>query len=440
MELKIISNQRKVKGNYICKIMTVAGLNPKNKKVNWDFMSVMGELMSKGNNDGLGYTAVNPKGNIFGESWLFNYEAFEKRDTHTKPKKVDKGKIAKIKALISGDFVELEDEVETPGYQKYGSWGDLGPEIVAVTLHTRAATNTVCFENVHPFVDQEKSVSVIHNGVIRNHVKEDEIRSTCDSERILNKYLEHNVGEDPTKLQKFINDIKGWYACGIFAKDANGLRVLDIFRTNANLGCVYVKELDALVYTTDIDDVKRACRILDMTILSKKNAVKEDMFVRIDPFTGKHLLTAKYTSNVYTWANQGHQNHGHVGFHDRSYMDGMSGSYDGGYNEKLLAWEKEAEAKRKAVAETNRNNVLTLPVKTEERKTESQQQEEAELRKSGMSEEDIQMNAARKEIETAKEIIQKNTDDKLNEQSAALDGYHMNRENGLWIKRTSKLN
>ena len=53
----------------------------------------MGDLMSPGNYDGIGYTAVDPKGEIFGERWLFNEEAFKQRkEKFTKPRKIDKEK------------------------------------------------------------------------------------------------------------------------------------------------------------------------------------------------------------------------------------------------------------------------------------------------------------------------------------------------------------
>ena len=51
----------------MCRLLIIPYLDPKKKKLNWQFISEMAELMSVGNTDGLGYTAIDKKGNMFGE-------------------------------------------------------------------------------------------------------------------------------------------------------------------------------------------------------------------------------------------------------------------------------------------------------------------------------------------------------------------------------------
>lgn len=414
----------------------MTGLDPKKKDINWEFMAEMGTIMSRSNMDGLGYTAVDPKGNIFGERWLVNHEAFDIRETHTE-KQVKSSKLIKLKKLL-GDFVDLEDESDKVPIKKYGYFGTLTDQIVACTLHTRMATNTVCFDNVHPFVDLEKSISLVHNGVIRNHKKIDEVRSTCDSERILNQYIANEMDKNPSNIQGLIDSLKGYFACGIFAKDENDKRVLDIFRTRAQLGAVFIKELDTVVYSTDIDDVKNVCKRMGLTIVSKSKAIKEDMFIRLDALTGQPIKTIKYRD---TTLNESYTNNSYG-----------SGGYTGeeSWYEANERWKKEQDEKRRKAEQTVNNNVVSLPVKTESqvsnqevKLTEKEKQEEAELLRAGFTIEEIEesrkrLNPTKEEINTAKEIINKN--DPLNESIAALDGYQFDKPMGLWKKRSNKLN
>lgn len=458
--------------NYICKLTLIAGLNPKKQKQNWEFISAMGEIMSPSNMDGLGYTAVDTKGNLFGERWLYNKEAFEQRkEKFTKPKKIDKARTLALKEMLS-EFMDMEDESETEPVEKYGTFGNLNPEITAVTLHTRLASNTVNYSNVHPFVDLDKSVSVVHNGLIQNHEKVDEIRSTCDSERILNQYIDHEINTNPADMQNFIDSLKGWFACGVFSKARDGKRILDIFKSGGQLSAAYVKELDTVVYSTQLQDIKMACKYLGFTIQSKTERVKDDMLLRLDAMTGEKLLSLKYKDTT---------------------------KYDN--NHSSTRWERDTNeefwkqrAREKAEEERKKTLIITPPVMAlvpdlmeDERPTETQTQETAELIKSGVSQDEIDtMDRERKiqsimqrgftreettryvikrkaidelmtrgwsedqaremvekrmmttlvtkDVQTSKDIIAKTTD-KLMENLAAADDYYM--ESGTWIKRVN---
>lgn len=267
----------------MCRILIMTGLNPKNKDLNWRFVEEMGGLMSKGNSDGLGYTAVTEDGSMFGERWLNNYDAFDYRP------------IAKETSYIKkfADFIEgsVKENV-------YNSFGNLTPDMKAITLHTRYATSPKGMNNVHPFVDMEHETSVIHNGSIRNMTTEDNIRSTCDSERILNMYLKHGINKDPAKFQSFVDELEGNFACGVFSRDGDGKRILDVFKSRAELSAIHIRHL-GLVFATHAGDVHDACKELGLTI-THQSKIKEDRHIRMDPILGTPIFTNPYrdTANV----------------------------------------------------------------------------------------------------------------------------------------------
>ncbi len=366
----------------MCKILVIPGLDPGRKEVNVNFMAQMADIMSKGNDDGLGYAAISKEGNLFGERWLFNQEAFDNRKhTHTKGRKIDKSKVNHSKMALGG-FVEMEDEPDYPSFQKFGQFGKVSDEVSAIILHARRATNTICFDNTHPFVDMERQVAIIHNGVISNHVTEDEIRSTCDSERILNMYLKHGIDKNPMNMQAIIDDLKGWFAVGGISKDKDNRWVVDIFKNSQpNLGCAFVKELDAMVFSTELNDIRTACRLLDYTIVSKsKSGVKDDMLCRFDAVTGKPLMTLKYKDT--RWEYTKHH-----------YFKHEANSTDDSYKAQIAQWQKdkeemehierEEEDKRRNARRTNNNVIEADFNKTEPRPNEESKQEEEELKRAG---------------------------------------------------------
>lgn len=403
----------------MCKILIIPGLDPKKKELNFKFMAQMADLMSKSNDDGLGYAAIDSSGKMFGERWLLNHEAFDQRKIQfTKGRKADPS-IMKSPKMDLGDFTDLEEEKDIPPMRKFGTFGETNDSIVAAILHARKATNAVCYQNIHPFVDEEKNTAIIHNGIISNHTEADKIRSTCDSERILNKYLEHSIGSNPLVIQKLVNDLKGWFAVGAFAKDKDGRWVVDIFKSGAQLSCGYVKELDAMVFSTSLDDIRAACFMLGLTLVSvARSGVREDMLLRLDAVSGKRLITVKYKDTRHSY----NYSHGGGGLSHKDLMDAAQ-SDDDAYQSLLSHWHqqqddekrKEQEAaqlrmdeKRKAkderkAANAGTSNVVSLPqFEPEHRPTESQQQEASELKRAGMDEEDIRTNEIRKRVDEFK--------------------------------------
>jgi len=142
---------------------------------------------------------------------------------------------------------------------------------------------------------------LIHNGGISNHDAKHlkKITSTCDSEVILNSYVEREVSKDTNNMQKVADDIRGGYACGVLTKDKDGNPILDLFRNGNSLGAIYVKELDAVVVCTSPTMVREALKTLKWTGGSTIN-MKDDTFVRMDARTGRFLGSVKFKSNTWT--------------------------------------------------------------------------------------------------------------------------------------------
>ena len=63
----------------MCKVMMMAGVTSDTRDAAWVFIKEMAKEMSPGNMDGLGYAALSTEGELFGERWHHNGEAFSVR-------------------------------------------------------------------------------------------------------------------------------------------------------------------------------------------------------------------------------------------------------------------------------------------------------------------------------------------------------------------------
>lgn len=351
----------------MCKLLIMSGLNTKKKEdreLVWTFIAEMAQKMSVRNSDGIGYAAVDRKGNLFGEKWHNNYDFLDYRPVH------GKDPLEKFKDFLDGS-------TKVNNYMKFGN---LTSEISAITLHTRYATSGKQFENTHPFVDIERDTSLIHNGVINNVTLADNIRSTCDSERILNKYLEHEVMNNPADIQNMIDDLKGYFACGILSRDRDGVRILDVFKSRASLYAVKIREMNTLIFTTSDTDAEEVCKEQGLTI-DLKVKVKEDKHLRLNAITGEPIFvngyrdTANYTTTSYP-----------------------------SYNE---YWQRDTKT------EETKTTTTTPAV-------ENKPVSEADWQK--------KTNQVVTNIEEARKVINKD----LNEEEAALDGYKF--VDGVWVR------
>lgn len=258
----------------MCKIMIIPHVNNETRGNAIKFTEAMAKVMSedKSHQDGLGYAAIDSQGNLFAERWLVNSQAFNNRA----------GSNSNL-ADYSG-FIEFN----------YNKFGDVKlDDMAAITLHTRLATSGKGLHNCHPFI--ENDTSVIHNGVISNAYDFRIEQSTCDSESILTQYNDHGVGSDHELFNKVSTQLDGYYACGIFTRDSNGGRVLDIVKSSsAQLVATYVDELQCVVFTSLEHQLKKGLSACGF----KMNAVytiNPSSLVRIDPINNKVIGTTSFS-------------------------------------------------------------------------------------------------------------------------------------------------
>lgn len=255
----------------MCKVFVAAGINDTNRDKMMALVREMAKEMSTGNRDGCGYAAIDMEGKLFGERWLENSQAFTNVN----------------EALQFGDAVE--------GIGEYNKFGDVSlGKMAAITLHTRMATSAKGMANTHPFVYEEDDTSLIHNGIIDND-KDFKLKvSTCDSEALLQAYLQNEVNKSPPMVSEMAKMVYGYYAAGVFSRDADGNRILDVFKGGyASLIVAYIYELDTYVFTTSEPDLTSACRKLNLTP-GKAYTVKEGHLLRFDPFTSKVIVRDQF--------------------------------------------------------------------------------------------------------------------------------------------------
>lgn len=273
----------------MCKVLIIPAIKKHKMAETLKFVKAMGASMSKGNSDGLGYSAISSTGELFGERWFLNQEAFRpvtispSRD-YTPLKDVADNTVKSwggaLKFHKTDGWKKTED---TPRYNNFGE-GDIA-DMAAITLHTRAATCDRNLTNVHPFVDQD--TSVIHNGIINNVTDFKLNLSTCDSETILISYLNNKVNDDITNVQKMVDQLKGYYACGVFSRDAAGERILDVFKmNNNNLSICYIYDLETYVLSSSGYEITEICKMLGYAHDGTQD-IQDEYITRINPFTGE---------------------------------------------------------------------------------------------------------------------------------------------------------
>lgn len=303
-------NERK--GICICRNLFVIGVKPEVAKEKlWKFLIEAKPFMSYGQNDGLGYVALG-RGGLWGERWLNPDDAFFNESRVVEPRKKH-GKV------------------------KYNNFGEIDSEgTTSVLLHTRYATCEKSMANVHPFVIGDTALT--HNGMISNQKALKNLVSTCDSECILNEYIEAGVNTDPDKIQKVVDVLRGSFACGVMSKDGEGKYYVDVFRnTSSNLCARYVDELGAIVICTTDGVIEETCKKLGWTC-GATFKFKEEQLVRFDAMTGELIFNKEFKP----WYSSGNgHTHGHNGYN----------GYKG--NSHYSDWEKEKEEKeKKRVEET----------------------------------------------------------------------------------------
>jgi len=322
----------------MCKLMMIPGIKPEFLDDTWKFIFEMAEQMSSPNSferDGLGFAAVNSKGELQGERWLRNWAAFRDREEYG--------------AEVNNKWLkEIKNITKEKVYSKFGR---PSRDISAITMHSRTSTNTVHIKNTHPFV--EGFTSIIHNGVITNDDKLTKKTSTCDSEVVLHEYIKYNIMNKPTKFQKVANKLEGSYALGILSKTSNGVIVMDVVKdASANLEWFIIKELGTIVYATpkfNTSPAEEACKKLGFTIL-KHGKVKDSTLQRYNAITGDPIVFQKFKPN-------------------ERYSSAHERTYGNRYDQTNNSWDKTDKGETLADRYGKQDNVIELPAKKD--KTEN---------------------------------------------------------------------
>lgn len=273
----------------MCKVMLMAGITSETRELAWAFIREMAKEISPGNTDGLGYAAVTTTGDLFGERWHLNAEAFVNRDSAEPLSPLDNH-------LIKYYYGAIKKASKPIRYNKFGVIAE--DSIAAITLHTRMATSGKEFANTHPFVLGK--TSLIHNGVISNAERLEMKQSTCDSETILNLYAKKNVSEKPKNIQLVANKLRGYYACGVLSENTSQGVFMDVFKcSRAILDAAFIKELNTMVFSSRISDIKAVCGRMGLTVLSEF-VFEDDTFIRIDALTGEPIEQVSFQSVGYS--------------------------------------------------------------------------------------------------------------------------------------------
>lgn len=269
----------------MCKVLIIPGINDAHRENTTAFIKAMAVRLSFGNKDGLGYAAVDANGSLFGERWLDNDHAF------TEAPLEDYSSVENV----FGTFLKAKSEWPSFTKREQNKFGEgVLDNASAITLHTRMATSAKGLVNAHPFVDND--TSLIHNGVIRNVSDFKFSLSSCDSEAILISYLRHNIGANPTFIQNVANDLTGYYVAAVFGRDAQGNRILDVFKgNNNNLSVSFIKELGTYVLTSSEYDIKEVCGKLGFSFSSPRD-YHDGILMRINPFTGEMISGHHFTT------------------------------------------------------------------------------------------------------------------------------------------------
>jgi Glutamine amidotransferase domain len=255
----------------VCKVAGITKVTDKNRDDVWLFMMALGELMSRGNGDGLGYAAFDKSGKIFGERWLMNKTAFTD--------------MSGVRNLTAEKMNKI-----------YNYFGDkvLRDEAQAIILHTRAATCGRGILNTHPFInDIDKPTSaIIHNGIIANHDALVKKYSSCDSEVIVHLYEEMKVAAKFENIREVMQGLLGWFTVACLATDETNRMVMDIFSDAPRLAGFFIPELDTRIYSTQADDIVRAAESLGMTY-KEPFVIKANTAFRVDVLTGQVIDKVK---------------------------------------------------------------------------------------------------------------------------------------------------
>lgn len=238
------------------------------------FIAAAQPVMTATDGDGFGLMSWGERG-LFAERWL------------------DVGQALKVREEYSAADMAIERKYAGAMWTRaaYTSDGEPSDVVRSATLHARLATNLKCIENTHPFVSEDGTTGLCHNGVVSTAGLK-LITSTCDSEGILNAYTSLGVANDVSNFDLVAKKLKGYYALSIISQLPDGTPILDVVKDDrAQLTCAFVPKLDALVFATNMRIIEGACAKLKWAVGSE--------FTLEDNIIMRHSLTTGEVLNVY---------------------------------------------------------------------------------------------------------------------------------------------
>lgn len=287
----------------MCKILAIAGIKKEHSGTVKQIIQKMAEIISRTDNDGFGYAAVTPEGKIFGEKWLLASNVLKELPS------IDVG-YSKIEAIL-GQRSKFKVVPSLGAHESFGSVDF--DNAAAVIFHGRKKTvGDVSLTNAHPFyevgIDSQPDTAIIHNGSITNHLQLTKKYSTCDSEVILHEYTKNYMWYNPeTGIKDMAETLKGEYAVGALSsieyEEGEVIPYLDIFKSNKDLYAGYIKEIDAIIYTTADYNLIELGHALSLTITAISE-VPDGVLIRLNAVTGElldnHIEFPKSSYSVYT--------------------------------------------------------------------------------------------------------------------------------------------
>ncbi len=290
----------------MCRLMCIAGIKKEHVEKVHNLTKIMAKEIVWQEPDGVGYAAITKDCQVYGEKWLEKDQAFIVHGNKVDPI------VERIEKQFGVDAIEFDKPTpKSGGYQIFGNITKQNIEnTVAIILHARKATQgSKSLENVHPFIqkcvlDGEPSMTaLIHNGSIDNHEKLTKKSSTCDSEVILHEYLANQMYHNPWGIEELAKTLVGAYTVGVLGSqlDDSGktwIPYLDIFKSNKDLVCGYVPEIETFVFTTNQHNLESAIKDAKMTV---KNIfkVKDGFLHRLNAITGQAEIDAvRFTTSA----------------------------------------------------------------------------------------------------------------------------------------------
>ncbi len=278
----------------MCKVLMIPGIKKQHQEKVQALATEVGKNISRTDDDGIGYAAITSKGKIYGEKWLRPTDAFV---LHGQP--TAHPAFAQINTLLGEAAGKQEG---APMMEKlYDSFGmrtaEAIEDTVALVVHARKKTfGEKSIVNTHPFVvvgdNHVPDTALIHNGSIQNHLSLTKKTSTCDSETILHEYLNECMYYNAYAVDAIAKTLVGEYTVGVLSsmeyEDNTVQPILDIFKSNKDLYCCYVNELETFVFCTIAWPLEQALKTLNMSWVAMTE-IKDGYLLRINAITGERM-------------------------------------------------------------------------------------------------------------------------------------------------------